>query len=99
VKNVDGEGKEEWVPLLPPLVGVESIKGEKLGREEEDKERDALELGVVTRPGEAVFPPIAGDGEGETEPPPLPPTCWATKFTNSPAFTLPVVSAVTPAAN
>ena len=32
-------------------------------------------------------------------PPPLPPTCWATKFTNSPAFTLPVVSAVTPAAN
>jgi len=74
VKNVDGEGKEEWVPLLPPLVGVESIKGEKLGREEEDKERDALELGVVTRPGEAVFPPIAGDGEGETEPPPLPPT-------------------------
>src|SRR5450830_105939 len=30
-------------------------------------------------------------------PPPLPPTCWATKLTNSPALTLPVASAVTPA--
>jgi 6-phosphogluconate dehydrogenase len=32
-------------------------------------------------------------------PPPLPPTCWATKFTSSPALTLPVLSAVTLAAS
>src|SRR5450830_670412 len=30
-------------------------------------------------------------------PPPLPPTCWATKLTSSPALTLEVASAVTPA--
>src|SRR5450830_519155 len=30
-------------------------------------------------------------------PPPLPPTCWATKLTSSPALTLLVASAVTPA--
>ena len=63
---------------MPPLVGVESIKGEWLGRGEEDKELEALELGEVTRPGEAVLPPtplppIAGEGEGDPVPP-LPPT-------------------------
>jgi hypothetical protein len=31
--------------------------------------------------------------------PPLPPTCWATKLTSSPAFTLVVRSDVTPAIN
>ncbi len=30
-------------------------------------------------------------------PPPLPPTCWATWLTSSPAFTFPVRSLVTPA--
>ena len=71
VKSVDGVGKEEKEePFLPPLVGVASIKGERLGLEEEDKYREAVELKVLTRPGEAVFPPRAGDGEGESVPPP-----------------------------
>src|SRR6478609_5126405 len=42
----------------------------------------------------SVPPAIARSGL----PPPLPPTCWATKLTSSPALTLPMRSAVTPAA-
>ena len=75
VRTVETVGKGEWEEALlpPPLVGVESIGGEGVGRGEVDREGEALELGVATRPGEAVFPPTAGDGEEVPVPPPPPP--------------------------
>ena len=74
VRTVETVGKGEWEEALlpPPLVGVESIGGEGVGRGEVDREGEALELGVATRPGEAVFPPTAGDGEEVPVPPPPP---------------------------
>src|SRR5690606_26416660 len=53
---------------------------------------------LASAPGRAaasVPPAMAMSGL----PPPLPPTCWATKLTSSPALSLPTRSAVTPAAS
>jgi hypothetical protein len=51
------------------------------------------EASAAAAPPASVPPACAMSGR----PPPLPPTCWATKLTSSPAFSLPVRSAVTPA--